>query len=491
MTVRVRRAPCPERTVRELFLATSCVLALAVGGCSGRSTSTIPATTARTVSAKACGANCSTPAMADAFVDSIGVNLAVEAATLTDSTLWPLVYPLLEQSGIRHIRAGGPALPQIVYDRINQLYNDVGIRNDSAVDYRSSASEISAMIVSTPHMELIEGQNEYDIVHPASDPAWWTTLTTSQQLLATTVRANPAMQSAGVKIVCPSFTGAATAQTFSTGAGSLSNSCDYGNSHNAFDGYWPGSPGWGASFSASYPGGTCSGAYKTIAYGTCYPRWVSGAAPVIVTEMGNGPVVPDTWPGCGSTYDCRNWTSYSLATKYLPRQLLAWFQNGNPRAYIYRFIDGGPNAGTDYATMFGGMIDGNGSPKPPYFAVKNLIAALRDPGPSFTTTPFPLTLSGSTTNVQWQLFEKRDGSYVYVVWIEASGQDPTTNPPTAIAVQPQSVTVTAGRGVTSATTATIQADGSLSAPAPLGFANGAATLSVTDSLTIVRIVPSK
>lgn len=101
-------------------------------------------------------------------------------------------------------------------------------------------------------------------------------------------------------------------------------------------------------------------------------------------------------------------------SKYVPRLYLDYFAAGIPYTSVYELIDehdDRTNAEANYGLMYY-----DGTPKPAYGALKNLLGLLADRGPSFTPTSLAYTLGGATGTIRQSLFQKRDGRFYLVLW---------------------------------------------------------------------------
>jgi hypothetical protein len=104
--------------------------------------------------------------------------------------------------------------------------------------------------------------------------------------------------------------------------------------------------------------------------------------------------------------------------KYVPRLYLDYFNAGISHTSVYEIVDE-RNDGTS-AEMNYGLMNNDGSPKPAYTAMKNMLTLLADPGASFTPTNLSYTLTGATSTVRQSLFQKRDGRFYLVLWNDVS-----------------------------------------------------------------------
>jgi len=101
------------------------------------------------------------------------------------------------------------------------------------------------------------------------------------------------------------------------------------------------------------------------------------------------------------------------------QQVLANYRNGVDRSYIYELMDEGDDNGQAEDRF--GLAHADGSPKPVFTALRNLLAAVATGGPSGTAGAAPVTVdvtggSDVTTSV---VLPRADGSTVVAVW-EAS-----------------------------------------------------------------------
>jgi hypothetical protein len=344
---------------------------------------------------------------ADAFVDSVGVNVHLTYIN-TSYANFPGVQSALQALGIRHIRDGLVDTPWTTYyDRLNQL-GQLGIK----ATLITSPSESATLLTAYPgrvanSFEAYEGPNEYDI---SGDPNWANTLTNFMTLLHSAVKSNASTSQ--FPIVGPSLTQAPSFATMASSAGSF----DDANLHNYLGGRNPGTPGWG------------SGGYGSIVWNLALTSGAWPGKPVITTETG---YVNDLTQ--------MNSVPEDVSGKYLPRVLLEQWMNGIKKTYIYELVDEGsgqPDNGY-------GLLHSDFSPKPAYNAIKNVLGLLADPGPAFQASGLDFTLSGNLANVQHVLLEKRDGTFYLAIWVEQPDYD--VNAKQELSVPAQQVTVQTGQ----------------------------------------------
>jgi hypothetical protein len=392
-----------------------------------------------------------TPKQSDGFVDTIGV-----VTHLLDSSgpyapaSFPTIEALLIASGIRHIGDALATAPEYYPAEINALASD-GIHASLVTSPGQTAATIEAALpMFSNAIESIGGLNEPD---DSGNPNWVAPTQAFQQMLWTTVKNNPA--TATLPVIGPGL----TSVNSDIALGNLSSFMDYGSMHDYFDGYNPGTAGWGNVHAP--------GVYGSISYNLNSVAVVSGTKPAIASETGYGDAPTD-----GGGVDDR-----TLA-RYVPRIYLEHYLDGVARTTIYELFDepGGGNF-DDF-----GLVQLNNAPKSSYYALQSLIGVLADPGSTFATTPFTYVLAGNVNALHHLLLQKRNGSYELVLWLETPSYDP--NAKVDITVPRQAVTLKLMNAVPSATISTIGDTGALTSSG-LPFLNGIATVLVDDHVSIV------
>src|SRR5581483_5657888 len=138
----------------------------------------------------------------------------------------------------------------------------------------------------------------------------------------------------------------------------LTSALDIGNFHPYAGGKEPTSGGWGISMDRAI----------------VEERKVCGDKPIWATECGyHNRIEEKGHPG----------VSELAAAKYFPRLHFLMFNKGVGRSYSYELADQKPDDPTTTMEQHFGLLRHNGSPKPAFDALRNLIALLRDPGPEF------------------------------------------------------------------------------------------------------------
>ncbi len=339
---------------------------------------------------------------ADAFVSSIGVVAHYN---------WPgdiydnaRAVDLLRNLGVRYYRVGAAAGPGNPYGNFQApwlTYNYLarhGVHADLVWDDSDFSGDPSswnptpdAIASGVSGIASFEGPNEKN-VSCTGDRAWARRQRAFMHSLRTYSRAHRSTRS--IPILAPSLGNCAGIRRLyadSVELGDLSGSADVGNMH-AYAG-WTVIPENGALAEARAGG---------LSY-VAAERQIIPSGPLQITEAGYG----------------SDRVSNATQAKYELRLLLNAWNHGISRTYIFALIDD-PTDGPPFAHF--GIVDGTYTPKPAYFAIKNMIAVLADPSAPFEPRVLAYSLSGDTANVQTTLLQKHDGTFNLCAWVaEAAG----------------------------------------------------------------------
>jgi hypothetical protein len=347
---------------------------------------------------------------ADAFVDSVGVNVHLHHFD-TPYTNFAQVESALKALHLRHVRDGlVDTTWKDYYNRHNQLGRD-GIKGL----FITSANQSDNLLLDYPSrvkdsFEAYEAPNEYD---QSGDSSWVSTLSNFLVRLNRTVKSDS--RTSKFLVIGPSL---ARSDSFAK----LRGDCtfDYSNLHDYFAGRNPGTSGWG------------SNGYGSIVWNLASVNTTCSGKPVITTETGYQTLasMPHSVPE-------------SVAAKYVPRVFLEQWLQGIRRTYLYELIDL-PQSSTSADKGFG-LLHSDFSRKPAFSALANLTSLLADPGAAFTPSDLAYQLSGDTSNVHHLLLQKRNGSFFLALWVEepcydVDGKQPITVRPRQITVQTSSAT---------------------------------------------------
>lgn len=127
--------------------------------------------------------------------------------------------------------------------------------------------------------------------------------------------------------------------------------------------------------------------------------------------------------------------SHVAHRKYIPRHVAEYFNAGFRWTVIYEFAAGRPKKQEqdDPEAAFG-LLMPDGTPKPAYFALKDLIALLSESRwdrdarqwirpPAVEPVALPFSLEGAPKSVHHALLQRVDGTFQLLVWNEVSSFD--------------------------------------------------------------------
>ncbi|WP_036489488.1 hypothetical protein [Myxosarcina sp. GI1] len=118
--------------------------------------------------------------------------------------------------------------------------------------------------------------------------------------------------------------------------------------------------------------------------------------------------------------------SEEAAGKYLPRLLLEYFNLGIERTYLYELIN---DRASDSREFNFGLLRADGSKKPGFVAIENMIDILDSGGvgSSGGSGSLDLAIGGDAKDIHQTLLQKQDGRYYLALWQEVPGYDLNTN----------------------------------------------------------------
>jgi hypothetical protein len=355
-----------------------------------------------------------TAGSADAFLNSIGSNAH---PSYTDRPYFrafsTIVLPRLREVGIKHLRIGGAVVPddawmRKVYDNVNTLYRQLRIKYDlvavpagkSKQDSLSVPFDRLFQFMDPASVDMVEGLNEPD--YPDRYPNWVQQASAWQRLVNQAVKSDPRL--AGRPVVGPALV---HGDKSATALGDLTSAADLANIH-------------------PYPGGQEPS--PSLAPNVAKLRAANGSLPYIATESGYHTAVNATHGQPG--------VSELAMGKYIPRLFFEYWNFGIRRTYQYELLDEGTDP-TDPEAHFG-LVRFDGTPKPAFTALKNVVALVSDPSSAhFTPGQLNYSLSGTSPATHHTLLEKADGRFYLALWQEVRSYDLTTKsdlsvPPLAV-----------------------------------------------------------
>jgi hypothetical protein len=366
---------------------------------------------------------------ADKFVDSMGINVHMEAS-LPPYSDYGLINGELPLLGMRHFRdeindTDGLFTGEIKY--IGTLgYSLCGlIEGDNdypGFDKRLQASKVVPMIGGLlPTIDAVEGPNEPDdkskrpfeydgLCKPPTEKlaCYPQGAVQESEDLWHIVKHSSIAGSAEIKHLPVLGMSEGTSQNFLTLASITQTpfpQATYGNMH-------------------AYQGGLQgdSGLVKT--YIPNAKAWTGPDKPLWITEMG----YHNYTKFLGDTE--QQGVSERAAAIYLPIAFLSGFSNNVLRTFSYELNDevddpqlthtcGPSQSGIDYCSGEGhyGLFSFEGKPKPALTAVRNLIELLQEPGgKDFQPGSLMLTVEGAPRTVEYTLLQKSNGDFYLAIW---------------------------------------------------------------------------
>lgn len=364
-----------------------------------------------------------TPGRAFDYYNTIGVNIHLRfAGTPYTNAFESIIYPKLKQLGIKHVRDGIPykeflnaADTAVIKNRVLKLYDSLGIRFCYALDSKKVVDSVSlrdsaaylSVFKTTPGLkntiQYLEGFNEPDLTIYTWYPAKWDTLTYAiQKGLWNKTRSMPEISNSW--IIGPSLVSYWSIPSRPNKVAAflphISNYFDRANFHT----YDAGNTN-AKMFPSSYYDLT-KGFMDTIRHGE----------PFVITETGYENALNWNIPGSpGYNQHTYHYISELAAGKYYSVLYIEMIKRGAHKVYAYEFIDQNTSDQSNNEKNFG-LLHTDGSEKPAYQAIKNMLSIMKDTNLAFTQTPLTYKLSGDTTGLKNSLFQRTTGNYVLGIW---------------------------------------------------------------------------
>ncbi|KAM3113467.1 PA14 domain-containing protein [Phormidesmis sp. 146-33] len=381
---------------------------------------------------------------ADSFIDSVGIVTHLRYTDTSYARFGDVVEPRLRELGIRHVRDGGNDAG--MFDKLNRLAQ-FGIRSTLVMDARDGVTPDNAVELLkkvTSSVIAVEGPNEWDVNTGLTykGKSFPDGVRDYQTDLYKVIKGNAA--TSHLPVIAPSL----AIPEYGSRLGSLKSVVDMGNMH-------------------SYAGGNLPAQdldWRWISH----TKQVSEDEPIVVTETGWHNAINDTQAS-------QKGVSEQVAAKYVPRLFLEYFNRGIQRTFLYELMDERPQP--DQENNFG-LIRSDGTPKPAFYSLKNLMSLLNDAQGSKASGGLNYSLAGNTQNVRHTLLQKSSGEFYLVLWSDVVSADTAVN---------QSVTLNLSSPIKQATTyltnQSIDPTATYSTPTQLA-------LNVPDSPLVVKLTPS-
>ncbi len=149
-----------------------------------------------------------------------------------------------------------------------------------------------------------------------------------------------------------------------------------------------------------------------------------------------------------------NPTSEDAVRQYVPREIMENWIRGIERFFLYELLDDPDPSKAQRESNFG-MLSVNGigktaawTPKPHYYAMKNFLEILGDPGPEHAVTDLYCTLDGGGAELRTSVVQKRDGTHYLCVWRDVAVYDPKQRKNKAPSLTPVTVSLARPADVT-------------------------------------------
>ncbi|MGK7902423.1 MAG: hypothetical protein AB4352_13595 [Hormoscilla sp.] len=326
---------------------------------------------------------------ASEFVDSIGVATHLNYVDTAYRNYEEIIKPRLQELGIHHIRDGFPLKAKTARRKLQDLAT-IGIKSTMIMDpwwIKTPAAALELAKLASASIEAVEGPNEWDVHKKLiyNGENFPDGLRNFQAELYEAIKGD--RETRHLDVLAPSIALWWNAKKL----GGVK--CDMGTMH-------------------SYPGGKAP-THNLDSKWIPATRLVCETKPIVATESGWHNATDDEkalHPG----------VSERASGKYVPRLYLEYFNRGIDRAFIYELIDEWDRKNQE--SNFG-LLRNDGSPKPAFKALKNLITLLSDPGDSFSPGYLDYALSGDTKDIHHTLLQKRDGRFYLILWQEVSSFD--------------------------------------------------------------------
>ena len=309
------------------------------------------------------------------FVNSIGVNTHFGYYDTQYGRYEEVLKPRLLELGVKHIRDG------TYNDDVLRKYREVGEKGVRLLLITSADKAVEQAKAIGPMLWGVEAVNEPD--GGRRPGTWEKAARTEQQRLYKAMKNDPATWE--IPVVGLSL---ANIKESPRRLGDISPWMDYGGMHPYAAGQHPSFHwGWG----------------MPMADALAEARRVSGTKPMLVTECGyhnkeNNPNHPGV--------------SEEAAAIYHLHLFFDYFNQGIERSYKYEFLDLKPDDSFSDMECHFGLVRSDGTVKPSFTALKNLLTLLDDTEKDFSPATLPLQIiSEGDEPVQSTLLQKSDGSW--------------------------------------------------------------------------------
>lgn len=402
-------------------MAVALATSLSFAGLSTFHQTTPPAAATATVTAAALPSVTARPS--DSVADAFGMRV-VTSRTGTNWDNHAKVLALLQQLKLRHIRtdlfhSGTTQFEFLRQLRASGITADLIMGRPSGVD-GSIPQLVNDVVTKLPGVPFsFEGPNEWDRRGGAT---WARDVRDYQLRLYQALKANPATRN--YPVYGPSLGG----DDHYDELGYVGDRIDYGNIH-------------------SYPGGLPPSDRLDKRLSTSAPT--RGSKPVVSTETGYTTAL--------NTKAGHKPATEAVSAVYYPRLLLEGMLRGMNHTFAFQLLEPTKDvSNSDYINHLG-IVRSDFTPKPAFYAMRNLMQLTSDPGAAFAPGRLSYSMTNAPSDLRQLVFQKRDGSFMVFLWRDVSIWDPyrlTAKPVSKATVTlnlAKSSTVSTFRPTTSAT----------------------------------------
>ena len=408
-----------------------------------------------------CDTGKATPAYwMNSLEDQIGVNVHLGFYNTPYGNYENLVRPLLKDLGVRHLRdvaITDLAASKEYYRRLADLV-ERGF-DFSLVVFDDTVPTYSADITALPQIAkklgkgllYLEGTNEPNLKGFAE---WGEITKRSQQALFSTKTHDTRFNA--ISVLGPTPWGKDASLL-----GDLSSVVDKGNWHTYSGGQFP----------------EFTGKASISDYLAQSAHLFPGKA-MVITEDGYHSALDVPVHGHRPTPE-------NVITKYLPRLLLRNIALGIERTYLYELIDTRIRGSTDPESNFG-LARADGTKKPAYYAIKNLLGIFNERKLTLAAGAAPrmgFGISPCLEAMKVMQFRGREATTFLVMWLGLPSWDPDSR--TRTSVVPRDIHISVPTNYTFRSALHLEEDGSFRNVGLNVVEGQPATIAIDDALTIV------
>jgi hypothetical protein len=326
----------------------------------------------------------------DALTDSFGLKVETSSSQGMYGQR-AKVESQLRDLGVRHIRTDFFTNNNGQYAYLNKLRADLGITALLTMGRPDGRGGTVSQLVNDAATKVpnaifaFEGTNEWDILGGRN---WAGEVRNQQKNLYTAIKSNPRLKSK------PVYGPSMGRDTTYSALGNVSPWMDYANLH-------------------TYPGGKPPS--NTLNMRLSRSAVNRSNKPVVSTETGYHNLIP--------TSAGHRPASEQAAAVYYPRLLLEDIRYGMGHTFGFELLDhGSAKVFRDHL----GLLRRDWSRKPAFNALRNILHISADPGRSFTPGKLAYSISGAPRDLETQLYQKRDGTFMLYLWRDVSVWDPNS-----------------------------------------------------------------